>query len=160
MGTPTLRGWRDDDIAAFVAAGNAVVAADGLPYGWDEPIVREEILGWEGIDPARDILVAELDGERPTAAALLLVAVYDLTQRRHTILRNFPVIGHLRYGLESIGPELRQYIVTDNDSERPFSRDERRWVYEAAGGLESVDVARQAEVHQHEIGFEHAALGD
>ena len=71
-------------------------------------------------------------------SVLLVVAVHDLTQRRHTILRNFPVIGHLRYGLESIGPELRQYIVTDNDSERPFSRDERRWVYEAAGGLEGV----------------------
>lgn len=63
---------------------------------------------------------------------LLLVAVYDLLQRKHTILRNFPVIGHLRYILESVGPELRQYIVTDNDSERPFNRDERRWVYASA----------------------------
>ena len=71
-------------------------------------------------------------------AALLILTVHDLTQRRHTILRNFPVIGHLRYGLESIGPELRQYIVTDNDSERPFSRDERRWVYEAAGGADGI----------------------
>jgi glutamate synthase (ferredoxin) len=60
---------------------------------------------------------------------LLLVALYDLLQRKHAILRNFPVIGHLRYILESVGPELRQYIVTDNDSERPFNRDERRWVY-------------------------------
>lgn len=68
------------------------------------------------------------------AGGILLLAVHDLTQRRHTILRNFPVVGHLRYGLESIGPELRQYIVTDNDAERPFSRDERRWVYETAGG--------------------------
>ena len=49
-------------------------------------------------------------------AVLVVVTVHDLTQRRHTILRNFPVIGHLRYGLESIGPELRQYIVTGNDS--------------------------------------------
>lgn len=61
--------------------------------------------------------------------ALVAVAVYDLTQRRHAILRNFPVIGHLRYMLEAIGPEFRQYIVTDNDEERPFSRDQRRWVY-------------------------------
>lgn len=61
--------------------------------------------------------------------ALLLVAAYDVLQRKHTILRNFPVIGHLRYLLEAIGPELRQYIVTDNDSERPFPRDQRRWVY-------------------------------
>lgn len=57
------------------------------------------------------------------------VVVYDLTQRRHAILHNFPVLGHLRYLLEMIGPELRQYIVTDNDEERPFSRDQRRWVY-------------------------------
>jgi glutamate synthase domain-containing protein 2 len=63
---------------------------------------------------------------------LLLVAVHDLAQRKHAILRNFPVVGHLRYLLEGIGPELRQYIVTDNDSEKPFSRDERRWVYTAS----------------------------
>lgn len=61
--------------------------------------------------------------------ALLALAIYDLTQRKHAILRNFPVVGHLRYLLEAVGPELRQYIVTDNDEERPFTRDERRWVY-------------------------------
>ena len=54
---------------------------------------------------------------------------YDLLQKRHAILRNFPVVGHFRFLLESIGPELRQYIVTSNDEERPFSRDQRRWVY-------------------------------
>ena len=57
------------------------------------------------------------------------VVVYDLFQRKHAILRNFPIIGHFRYLLEAVGPELRQYIVTDNNEERPFSRDERRWVY-------------------------------
>ena len=61
--------------------------------------------------------------------ALLCVAIYDLAQRRHAILRNFPLIGHVRYFLETFGPELRQYIVTSNDEERPFSRDQRRWVY-------------------------------
>lgn len=60
---------------------------------------------------------------------LVIVVVYDLLQRKHAILHNFPIIGHFRYLLESIGPELRQYIVTNNDEERPFSRDERRWVY-------------------------------
>ena len=57
------------------------------------------------------------------------VAVYDLLQRKHAILRNFPIIGHFRYWLETVGPELRQYIVTNNNEERPFSRDQRRWVY-------------------------------
>ncbi len=63
---------------------------------------------------------------------LLAVVVHDLTQRQHALLRNFPIIGHLRYLLESVGPELRQYIVVDNDSEKPFSRDQRRWIYTAA----------------------------
>jgi glutamate synthase domain-containing protein 2 len=65
-------------------------------------------------------------------AALAGVVAYDLTQRRHAILRNFPVVGHLRYLLEAFGPELRQYIVTGNDEERPFSRNERRWIYATA----------------------------
>jgi hypothetical protein len=66
--------------------------------------------------------------------AVLALAVHDVVQRRHSILRNFPVVGHLRFWLEAIGPELRQYIVTDNDEERPFSRDQRRWVYSSAKG--------------------------
>ena len=64
--------------------------------------------------------------------AIVAVVAYDLFQTRHAILRNFPIIGHFRYLLESVGPELRQYIVTSNDEERPFSRDERRWIYASA----------------------------
>ncbi len=65
-------------------------------------------------------------------AVLLLLAMYDVVQKKHAILRNFPIIGHFRYLLETIGPELRQYIVTSNNEERPFSRDERSWVYASA----------------------------
>jgi glutamate synthase domain-containing protein 2 len=61
-------------------------------------------------------------------AVLGSVVAYDLAQRRRAILRNFPVVGHLRYLLEAVGPELRQYIVTSNNEERPFSRDQRRWI--------------------------------
>jgi len=63
---------------------------------------------------------------------LVVVTIHDVTQRRHAILRNFPVIGHLRYLIEKLGPELRQYIVADNDEELPFSRDQRRFVYASA----------------------------
>jgi glutamate synthase domain-containing protein 2 len=62
-------------------------------------------------------------------ALLVAVTLHDVLQRRRAILRNFPVVGHFRYLLEEIGPELRQYIVTGNDEERPFSRDQRRWIY-------------------------------
>jgi len=57
------------------------------------------------------------------------LAAYDLTQRRHAIMRNFPLVGRLRFMLESVGPEVRQYLVSSNDEERPFIRDQRRWVY-------------------------------
>ncbi|MDR1999256.1 MAG: FMN-binding glutamate synthase family protein [Frankiaceae bacterium] len=70
-------------------------------------------------------------------AALGAVTAYDLTQRSHALLRNFPVIGHGRYLLEKVGPELRQYIVTSNQEERPFSRDQRAWIYTSAKGLDS-----------------------
>ncbi len=71
-----------------------------------------------------------------SAAAVAAVAAHDLLQRRHALLRNFPVLGHARFWLEAIGPELRQYIVAGNDEERPFSRDQRRWVY-ASSKLEN-----------------------
>jgi glutamate synthase domain-containing protein 2 len=60
------------------------------------------------------------------------IAIHDLTQRQHAILRTFPIVGHFRYWLEAVGPELRQYIVTNNNEERPFSRDQRRWIYASA----------------------------
>lgn len=63
---------------------------------------------------------------------LVLLALQDVFQVKHAIRRNYPLVGRLRYRLEKIGPELRQYIVTDNDEERPFSRDQRRWVYSTA----------------------------
>ncbi|RMG13257.1 MAG: FMN-binding glutamate synthase family protein [Deltaproteobacteria bacterium] len=65
---------------------------------------------------------------------LCLVALYDVLQRRHTILHNFPIVGHLRYWLETIGPELRQYWVAGDKEEQPFNRDERAWVYASAKG--------------------------
>ena len=66
------------------------------------------------------------------AAAAAVVAVRDLRQRNHALLRNFPLLGRARYALESIGPELRQYLVAGNNEERPFTRDQRRWVYASA----------------------------
>ncbi|MGN6722733.1 MAG: FMN-binding glutamate synthase family protein [Marmoricola sp.] len=70
------------------------------------------------------------------AAVAGAVAVRDLTQKKHALQRNFPVLAHARYWLEEIGPELRQYIVTSNEEERPFNRDQRRWVY-ASSKLEN-----------------------
>ena len=68
------------------------------------------------------------------AAAVVLLVIWDLAQPKHSILRTWPLLGHFRYLLELVGPELRQYIVTDNNSERPFSRDQRRWIYSTSKG--------------------------
>ena len=60
---------------------------------------------------------------------LLIIFLYDIFQRKHSILRNFPVVGHLRYLMEKIGPELRQYWIANDKEEMPFTRSERSWVY-------------------------------
>ncbi|MFC1411907.1 FMN-binding glutamate synthase family protein [Streptacidiphilus sp. N1-12] len=67
-------------------------------------------------------------------AALLALALWDLLQRRHSVLRNYPVLGHLRFILESVRPELQQYFVERNVDGRPFDRDTRSIVYERAKG--------------------------
>ncbi|UBM58442.1 FMN-binding glutamate synthase family protein [Marinilongibacter aquaticus] len=60
---------------------------------------------------------------------LIILLIRDITQKRHTITHNFPIVGHLRYILESFGPELRQYIVANNREELPFNRRQRSWMY-------------------------------
>lgn len=69
--------------------------------------------------------------------ALLLLVLYDLRQHRHSLLRTFPVVGRSRFLIERLGPSLRQYIVASDTEERPFNRDQRRWVYSTAKGQSS-----------------------
>ncbi|BDT75459.1 FMN-binding glutamate synthase family protein [Polynucleobacter sp. KF022] len=63
---------------------------------------------------------------------LTLVGIYDLLQTRMSILRNYPVIGHLRFMLEFIRPEIRQYFIEGDNDEAPFSREQRTLVYSRA----------------------------
>ncbi len=65
-------------------------------------------------------------------AALAALGTRDLLQRRHTVSRNYPILAHLRYFLESIGPEIRQYFIQSDTEERPFSREQRSVVYQRA----------------------------
>ncbi|MDH5829693.1 FMN-binding glutamate synthase family protein [Luteimonas sp. M1R5S18] len=66
--------------------------------------------------------------------ALAVLGTVDLVQRRSTLRRNYPLLAHLRYGLESIRPEIRQYFIEDNLVEVPFSREKRALVYQRAKG--------------------------
>jgi glutamate synthase domain-containing protein 2 len=66
-----------------------------------------------------------------------LLGVVDLLQREHSVLRNYPVLGHARFLLERIRPELQQYFVERNFDGRPFDRDVRSIVYERAKGTDA-----------------------
>lgn len=80
------------------------------------------------------------------------VALRDVFQRKHTIQHNFPLVGHIRYLLESIGPEMRQYFVANNREELPFNRIERGWIYASAkkeNNYEGFGTDRDIYAHQH-----------
>jgi glutamate synthase domain-containing protein 2 len=66
---------------------------------------------------------------------LMILALWDVIQVHHSIRRNFPLIGRIRYFFEPFGPPLRQYFVTSNTEERPFDRITRSWIYQSAKSL-------------------------
>lgn len=61
---------------------------------------------------------------------LIGIAIYDLLQKKHSILRNFPVLGHIRFILEFLRPEIRQYFIENDEEERPISREHRSMIYQ------------------------------
>lgn len=63
---------------------------------------------------------------------LSLIGVCDLIQTRHAVLRNYPILGHMRYLIEAIRPEIRQYLLETDDEKLPFSRAQRSLVYARA----------------------------
>ncbi|MFF0013115.1 FMN-binding glutamate synthase family protein [Streptomyces sp. NPDC005374] len=98
-------------VLALAAGTVAVVAAVGLSPWWWAAAVPLTLLG--------------------------LLGVADLLQRRHSVLRNYPVLGHARFLLERIRPELQQYFIERNFDGRPFDRDVRTIVYERAKGTDA-----------------------
>ncbi len=63
---------------------------------------------------------------------LTTVGLGDLTQKRHSVLRNYPILAHLRFIIEEIRPEIRQYLFESETDGAPFSRDRRALVYQRA----------------------------
>lgn len=68
-------------------------------------------------------------------AILFVMFIRDVTQTEHAVRRNFPVIGRLRYFMEGLGVNLRQYLFANDREEMPFNRMTRSWVYRTAKGL-------------------------
>ncbi|MFB8002634.1 FMN-binding glutamate synthase family protein [Nocardia sp. NPDC056000] len=86
--------------------------------------------------------------------ALLVVGVYDVIQTRHSILRNYPVLGHMRYLLESLRPELQQYFIERNYDGRPYDRDVRTMIYERAKGING-ELSFGTERDVEAVGYEY-----
>lgn len=72
-----------------------------------------------------------------TLLAVIVVYIHDVTQTRHAILRNYPVIGHFRYLFEHLGEFFRQYFFAMDREELPFNRAQRAWCYRAAKNLDN-----------------------
>ncbi|CEJ13844.1 Glutamate synthase [NADPH] large chain [bacterium YEK0313] len=66
------------------------------------------------------------------ATVLSAIGIHDLWQSEHALLRNYPVIGHVRYLVEGIRPEIRQYLLEADDDKLPFSRSQRSLIYARA----------------------------
>ena len=86
-------------------------------------------------------------------SALVIVGISDLQQSKHAILRNYPIIGHLRFLLEFIRPELRQYFIEGDSEAVPFSRAQRSLVYARAKG-ESDKRPFGTQLDVREVGYE------
>src|SRR5699024_6528768 len=82
------------------------------------------------------------------------VAIWDSVQRRLSVLRNYPLIGHMRYLLETIRPELQQYFIERNFDGRPFNRDKRSIIYERAKGIHG-EKAYGTELDVNAVGYEY-----
>ena len=65
---------------------------------------------------------------------LIVIGYYDVLQRKHTILRLYPVVGHLRFLFEAVRPEIQQYFVESDTNGQPISREFRALVYQRAKG--------------------------
>ena len=70
------------------------------------------------------------------AGALSLVGLHDMLQTRHAILRNYPLLAHIRFFFETIRPEIRQYLLESDNEAVPFSRAQRSLVYQRAKNVE------------------------
>ena len=68
---------------------------------------------------------------------IFIVYIVDVTQRKHAIRRNYPVIAHFRYAFETLGSFFRQYFFAMDREEMPFNRAERSWVYQASKDLDT-----------------------
>lgn len=85
--------------------------------------------------------------------SLVIYIIYDLVQHKHSVLRNYPLVGRLRYLFESVRPELRQYFFESDTDGKPFNRKQRSIVYQRAKN-EKETVAFGMQLDPYQPGYE------
>ena len=98
-----------------------LLCAVGLVLSLSLSLMMKMPSGWDWVLPL-------------TFAGLVLLGLRDTLQGTHSVLRNYPVIGHMRYLFEFIRPEIRQYFIEGDNEAAPFSRQQRSLVYQRAKG--------------------------
>jgi glutamate synthase domain-containing protein 2 len=108
-----------------------------------------------GLVTAAAAVTAHWGWALPAVVLLCLAALgtWDLVQTRHTILRTYPILGHVRFLMELIRPEIRQYFIESNTEATPFDRETRDMVYERAKGTKG-DEPFGTERDVYAIGYE------
>ena len=114
-------------VLAFLAGVTTLAATIGGPGWW--------------------ILVAVL-------VVLLVIGVHDVVQTKHSILRNYPVLGHIRFLMEDVRPELQQYFIERNFDGRPYDRNTRSSIYQRAKG-EKEEQPFGTERDLYAVGYEY-----
>lgn len=122
-------------------------------------MVKFYVLGSLVIIGALAVLAAAIGGPAwwvlaALVVVLLGVGIHDLVQKRHSILRNYPVLGHLRFLMEDIRPELQQYFIERNFDGRPYDRNTRSSIYQRAKG-EKEEQPFGTERDLYAIGYEY-----
>ena len=85
-------------------------------------------------------------------SGLAALGTWDLLQTRHTILRVYPILGHVRFLMELIRPEIRQYFIESNTEATPFDRETRDMVYERAKGTKGDEpFGTERDVYAHRL---------
>ena len=90
------------------------------------------------------------------AGVLSLIGIIDLLQTPHAVRRNYPVLGNIRYLVERIRPEIRQYLLESDSDALPFSRSQRSLVYSRAKN-ESAEKPFGTLIDVYQTGFEFIA---
>ncbi|AWM14072.1 FMN-binding glutamate synthase family protein [Flavobacterium sediminis] len=84
---------------------------------------------------------------------LILMGLYDMYQSKHTIRNNFPLLGRVRYLLEEIGPEMRQYFIETDTAGKPFNRLERGMIYQRSKSV-SANKPFGTQLDVYNVGYE------